>query len=181
MTTITVYEESGRSAPIEATDDPARIAQRLGEIGVGFRRLDAARPLPRDADAAFVLSAYAETIEQLKQSGGYQSVDVVRLLPNAPNRDELRAKFLAEHTHDDDEVRFFVEGGGSFFLRGGGHVIELRGERGDLIEVPAGAKHWFDTGVPPFFTAIRLFTRPDGWVGAFTGDTIASRFVAAVA
>jgi 1,2-dihydroxy-3-keto-5-methylthiopentene dioxygenase len=169
MTTITVYEESGRGAPIEATDDPDRIAQRLSGIGVGFRRLDADRALPPDADEAFVLNAYAETIEQLKQSGGYHSVDVVRLLPDAPDRDELRARFLAEHTHDDDEMRFFVEGGGSFFPRG---------ERDDLIEVPAGAKHWFDTGVPPFFTAIRLPTRPDGWVGAFTGDTIASRFVA---
>lgn len=126
-----------------------------------------------------MLNAYAETIEQLKQSGGYHSVDVVRLLPDAPDRDELHARFLAEHTHDDDEVRHFVEGTGTFFLRGSGQVFELQAGRGDLIRVPAGARHWFDTGEPPFFTAIRLFTRPDGWVASFTGDDIARRFVAA--
>jgi hypothetical protein len=56
MTTITVFEESGRSAPIEAIDDPALIKERLGAIGAigaGFRRLDAARSLPPDADEAF--------------------------------------------------------------------------------------------------------------------------------
>jgi len=178
MTSLVTYEESGRDAPIAATDDPLRIRDRLAAIGVGFERLDTAVDLPPEADAAFVQRAYAATIERLAARGGYRTGDVVRLLPTSPDRAELRAKFLAEHTHDDDEVRLFVEGGGTFFLRAAGTVIELRATRGDLIRVPAGARHWFDTGAPPFFTAIRLFTRPDGWVGAFTGDDIADRFVA---
>jgi 1,2-dihydroxy-3-keto-5-methylthiopentene dioxygenase len=51
-------------------------------------------------------------------------------------------------------------------------------ERNDLISVPAGTRHWFDMGPRPYFAAIRLFTRPDGWVARFTGDTIATRFPA---
>ena len=178
MTTLTIFDESGRATPSETTQDPARIAAVLAAIGVGFERHEAAAELPPEADDAFVLDAYRPAIAQWQQQGGYQSVDVVRLLPNSPDRDASRAKFLAEHTHDDDEIRFFTEGSGTFFLRAGGQVIELQAERGDLIRVPAGARHWFDTGAPPFFTAIRLFTRPDGWVGTFTGDDIATRFVA---
>ena len=176
MTTIIVYEESGRASPLDATDDARQIHARLAALGVGFERQDASLPLPQDADAGFILRVYAEAIERLRCRGGYKSVDVFRLLPNSPNRAEARHKFLGEHTHTDDEVRFFVEGGGTFFLRAGGRVVELRAERGDLISIPATTRHWFDCGDPPFCTAIRLYGHPDGWVGAFTGDEIVARF-----
>jgi 1,2-dihydroxy-3-keto-5-methylthiopentene dioxygenase len=71
-----------------------------------------------------------------------------------------------------------AEGGATFFLHAGGKVIELYAERGDLIRVPAGARHWFDSGERPSFTAIRLFTSPNGWEATFTGDPIPDRFVA---
>jgi 1,2-dihydroxy-3-keto-5-methylthiopentene dioxygenase len=90
----------------------------------------------------------------------------------------LRAKFLAEHTHDDDEVRFFVEGAGMFYLHADAHVHMVLCERNDLISVPAGMRHWFDMGADPHFTVIRLFTSPEGWVARFTGDSIATRFPA---
>jgi 1,2-dihydroxy-3-keto-5-methylthiopentene dioxygenase len=181
VTTLVVYEESGRDAPLDATDDPAGVTTRLAALGVGFGRRDASLTLPADADQDFILKAYAETIEALCRKGGYKSVDVFRLLPHSPHRAAWRRKYLAEHTHGDDEVRFFVEGGGAFFLRDYAKVVEVRVERGDLLYVPAGTRHWFDAGDPPYCTAIRLFTRPNGWIGAFTGDAIADRFAPAPA
>lgn len=177
MTKLIVYPETGDTA-IESTEDPARIAAVLAGIGVGFDRWQASYPLPAEADATTVLDAYNSDIERLERQGGYRSKDVVRIKPDHPDRAALRAKFLAEHTHDDDEVRFFVEGGATFFLHAAGKVIALYGERGDLINVPAGAKHWFDTGATPDFTAIRLFTSAGGWQANFTGDPIAARFTA---
>jgi 1,2-dihydroxy-3-keto-5-methylthiopentene dioxygenase len=178
MTKLIVYPETGEATPLEASEDAARIAAILAGIGVGFERWQASFQLPPNADGPAVLEAYREDIERLVQKGGYRSKDVVRLKPDHPDKAALRAKFLAEHTHDDDEVRFFVEGAGTFFLHAPGKVIELYCERGDLINVPAGAKHWFDTGEEPFFTAIRLFTSPAGWQANFTGDTIVERFTA---
>jgi 1,2-dihydroxy-3-keto-5-methylthiopentene dioxygenase len=177
MTTMTVFEEAGRAAPIEATDDIDDIQARLAVWGIGFERFSATVALPATADEEFVLQAYGATIDRLVVAGGFRSADVFRLLPDAWDRGEVREKYLIEHTHDDDEVRFFVEGGGTFYLRAEGRVVELRVERGDLVRVPAGARHWFDAGDPPFCTAIRLFTRADGWVGAPTGDEIVGRFV----
>ena len=110
------------------------------------------------------------------REGGYQTVDVVRVKPDHPDRVAMRAKFLAEHTHAEDEVRFFVEGAGAFYLRKGGRVYRIVCERNDLLSVPAGITHWFDTGERPHFCAIRIFTSADGWVGNFTGDDIATRF-----
>ncbi len=47
--------------------------------------------------------------------------------------------------------------------------------QGDLISVPRGTKHWFDTGAPPHFAAVRFFTNPKGWEAVFTGDDMAAR------
>ena len=44
----------------------------------------------------------------------------------------------------------------------------------DLIALPAGTTHWFDTGEFPNFTVIRLFITPEGWVARYTGDEIAT-------
>src|SRR5918998_1203785 len=44
--------------------------------------------------------------------------------------------------------------------------------------VPPGPRHWFDMGTNPSFVAIRFFREPEGWVGSFTGDDIATRYPA---
>ncbi len=176
-----VSRKAGRTVVLESTQDAARIVAALAKIGVGFERWEAAHELAADADEAAVFEAYKADIERLVQAEGYRSKDVVRLSHTHPNREALRAKFLQEHTHPDDEVRFFVEGGATFFLHAPGKVFELYAARGDLIRVPAGAKHWFDTGDKPFFTAIRLFISPAGWEAAYTGDPISERFIPATA
>ncbi len=151
----------------------------LKEIGIGFEHREASVDLPADADQAIVLGAYREFVAELERKEGFSSVDVLRVKPGRPDQAALRGKFLAEHTHDDDEVRFFAEGAATFFLRGNGRVFSLYCERGDLINVPAGARHWFDTGEQPDFTLIRLFITPDGWQAKYTGDAIAEKFVPA--
>jgi 1,2-dihydroxy-3-keto-5-methylthiopentene dioxygenase len=156
--------------------DYAEISSRLAEYGIRFERWQANAPLSKDATQAEVLAAYQADIERLMQENGFQSVDVVSLKPDHPEKAALRAKFLNEHTHSEFEVRFFVEGQGLFYLHLGDQVYTVLCEQGDLISVPAGASHWFDMGANPHFTAIRLFTNPEGWAANFTGSDIANRF-----
>jgi len=156
--------------------DGEAIALALRRIHVRFERWNADRSLSKDADDDAVLALYAPQIERLKIENAYQSMDVVRCLPDNPQRVQMRAKFLSEHTHDDDEVRFFVEGAAMFYLHVDAKVYMTRCERNDLISVPAGTRHWFDMGPAPYFTAIRLFTTPAGWVARYTGESIADRF-----
>ena len=156
--------------------DYAEISSRLAEHGVRFERWQANVLLTKDATQAEVIAAYQADIERLMQENGFQSVDVVSLNPDHPDKTTLRAKFLNEHTHSEFEVRFFVEGQGLFSLHLGDQVYTVLCEQGDLISVPAGATHWFDMGANPHFKAIRLFTNPEGWVANFTGSDIAKRF-----
>ncbi|MFO1238510.1 MAG: cupin domain-containing protein [Alphaproteobacteria bacterium] len=180
MSHLTVTPDAAPGEILLATADHARIAAELATIGVTFERWTASAPLAPGAGQAEVLEAYKADVERLRAAHGYQSVDVVRMNPDHPDRAAMRAKFLAEHVHADDEVRFFVEGQGAFYLRVGGKVYCVICEAGDLISVPKDTTHWFDAGDRPLFCAIRMFTTPDGWVATFTGDAIATRFPAFV-
>ncbi|MDD2894166.1 MAG: cupin domain-containing protein [Halothiobacillaceae bacterium] len=148
------------------------IAGELASIGVRFERWQANAPLADDADQAAVLATYAEDVARLNAEYGFKSVDVVSLRADHPQKEAMRAKFLSEHTHDDFEVRFFVDGQGMFYLHVAGKVYAVLCSQGDLISVPSGVTHWFDMGEQPSFKCIRFFTVPEGWVGHFTGSGV---------
>lgn len=175
MSRLAIYDEQGKRTA-EVVNEHAQISRILDGLGVRFERWRTDVPLAADADQDEVLSAYAADVQRLNDEYGFQSVDVVSLRPDNPNRAEFRQKFLAEHTHADFEVRFFVDGSGLFYLHLDDKVYLVLCEKGDLISVPAGTTHWFDMGENPDFKCIRLFVVPDGWVGDFTGSEIATRF-----
>jgi len=168
--------DGGAGAPLLQTTDAERIAAELERRGLRFQRWPAEASLPAGADQAAILAAYAEEIGRVQAEGSYPTVDAIRLTPDHPDRLALREKFLAEHTHGEDEVRFFVEGRGLFCLHLEGEVLQVLCESGDWISVPAGTRHWFDMGPEPSFCALRFFDNPEGWVARFTGDAIAQRY-----
>jgi 1,2-dihydroxy-3-keto-5-methylthiopentene dioxygenase len=177
VTRLAVYAPEEPARLLQATTDAGRIAEVLGGIGVGFERWPT-RDLADGVTDAAILDAYGADIRRLSEVGGYRSADIARIRRGTPDIAPIRAKFLDEHIHDEDEVRFFVEGQGAFYLHVAGQVHQVVCGRGDLLSVPAGTRHWFDMGPDPAFTAIRLFTNPEGWVARFTGDTIAKRLPA---
>jgi 1,2-dihydroxy-3-keto-5-methylthiopentene dioxygenase len=178
MSVLTIYPDSySKNHPVQAKryTDFADIKRELATIDVKFERWTANRQLTADDDQATIIAAYQEPIAKLKQLYGFQSVDVINLNPDHPQKAEFRQKFLAEHTHDDFEVRFFIDGYGLFYLHVGNKVYAALCEKGDLISVPGHTTHWFDMGENPSFKVIRLFTTPEGWVAKFTGSDIATR------
>lgn len=176
MSQLRIFDERDGTAPVLTLTDHAQIAHELSAVGVRFERWEASRPIAPGASQDEVIAAYSADIERLKNENGYQSVDVISLTPDHPDRAALRQKFLNEHTHSEDEVRFFVAGSGQFTLHLGGKVYDVLCEAGDLIGVPDGTRHWFDMSESPYFVAIRLFTNKEGWIANFTGDDIAERF-----
>lgn len=173
MSLLAVFDEEGRL--IETVRDYRQIADRLSSIGVIFERWKTDRELPWSASQEEVLQAYREEVERIVREFDFKSVDVVSLTPDHPKKVELRNMFLSEHTHSDFEVRFFVDGCGTFYLHPDDRVYAILCEKGDFISVPANTKHWFDMGTEPFFRAIRFFSIPDGWVANFTGSDISTK------
>lgn len=175
MSRLQIFSDAANPALLADTDDGDTIAAHLEEVGVVFERWGT-RDLPAGASQDAILAAYAPEIDRLKAQGGYRSVDALSVAPDHPDREALRGKFLSEHIHAEDEVRFFVDGEGLFTLHMEGRVFNVLCTEGDLISVPAGTRHWFDMGAVPRFTVLRLFINPDGWVARFTGDPIAERY-----
>lgn len=174
MSRLTVWDADTK-AEILNTTDAAAIAGALGEIGVRFERWPVA-DLPKGATPDAVLVAYKPHLDAFLAETAAGTADVIQLTPEHPMKDALRQKFLSEHTHTEDEVRFFHEGAGNFVLHVGGRVYDAHCTRGDLISVPANVTHWFDSGDAPDFTVLRVFTDTTGWTPHYTGTDMAERF-----
>jgi len=175
-----VVHDAATNAVLQDTRDAAEIATALSAIGVRFERWEVA-DLPEGADADAVLAAYKPRLDALMGETGAGTADVIRLTADHPQAEALRTRFLAEHRHTEDEVRFFHEGAGNFILHVGGRVYDAHCTRGDLISVPAETHHWFDAGTVPHVTALRLFTDTTGWTPHYTGTDMSERFPASVA
>ena len=125
-----------------------------------------------------ILEAYSKDLKPFMEKGGYETADVISINKLTENYDAIRAKFLAEHTHSEDEIRFFVDGEGTFWFHlENGEIFNLLCQKGDLISVPAGTKHWFDAGEKnPFVKAIRIFIDISGWIPHYTGSGIEENY-----
>jgi len=157
--------------------DVAAILEHLSDAGIDYEIWKPSRPVPAGAGADVILEAYSAEIERLKAVGGYVTADVIDVSPDTPGLDEMLAKFKNEHTHDDDEVRFIIEGRGIFHIHPEeGDVFSIEVAPGDLICVPGGTRHWFDLCSERRIRAIRLFKDPAGWVPRYTGSRIEEKY-----
>ena len=174
MSRLTVWDADTRAESLNTTD-PDAIAAALREINVRFERWPVAE-LPRGAAPDAVLAAYKPRLDAFLAETAAGTADVIQLTPDHPMKAALRDKFLREHTHTEDEVRFFHAGAGNFVLHVGGRVYDAHCTSGDLISVPANVTHWFDSGEAPDFTVLRVFTDTTGWTPHYTGTDMAERF-----
>ncbi len=180
MTLLTVWPDSDPATVLTRTEDPEEIAGELKQLEVRFERWPVVE-VSAEPTSEEVLDAYRSHVDRVISSEGYVYVDALHMTPaDTPEWTEMaaqaRLKFLAEHTHDDDEDRFFARGSGVFYLHINEKVYGILCTAGDLLSVPANTTHWFDMGSRPDYVAVRFFHDDDGWVGNFTGSPIAQNF-----
>lgn len=183
MSMLTIWADTDPSTPLLRTSDRDVIARELTAVGVAYSHHETRPGAGAASSQEDVLAVYRDLVDDLCAEHGYTLVDVVQLHLDESSPDEPRAtaaaarqKFLNEHTHDEEEIRFFSHGSGVFYLHIGDRVLGMLCTEGDLLSVPELTTHWFDMGTLPDFTAIRFFRTDDGWVGTFTGSDIAAGF-----
>lgn len=171
MAIITIPDEN------RTITDAAEMQQFLSSIDIDYERWQPSQTVSSEASAEEILTAYANDINKLKELGGYVTADIIDVKPTTPGLSEMLAKFKSEHWHDDDEVRFIIEGRGVFHIHpSNGPVTAIQVEAGDLIRVPGGTLHWFDLCEDQRIRAIRLFVDPAGWVPHYTDSGIDSNY-----
>lgn len=179
MTSLRVYSETNAKES-QKFSDFEDIQTQLKEININIERWQPKSPVGLEASQEEILEAYADQVNKIKQDCNFKGVDVMSLNAksklNTEDLKKIRQKFLDEHVHSDDEVRYFIEGQGLFCIHAKNKVYQILCEAGDFISVPANTKHWFDMGSEPNFKCIRFFGEETGWIAEYTEDKIAQGF-----
>lgn len=104
-----------------------------------------------DLEKLGVLSAYMADgvagVNALAAARGYKNRDEIVVSPAAMDAYEAKVRmFFDEHLHEDEEIRYILEGRGYFDVRGlGDRWVRCALDPGDLIVLPAGIWHRFTT------------------------------------
>ena len=172
MAIVTIRDEGKTFADHEG------ITAYLRSIAIDYARWMPAHPVAPDAPADRILDAYKPEIDALKETGGYVAADVIDVNPTTLGLEAMLDKFRKEHWHDEDEVRFIIDGRGVFWIHPRERpVASIEVGAGDLIRVPRGTWHWFDLCEEKRIRAIRLFQDPAGWSPVYTGSGAEEGFV----
>jgi 1,2-dihydroxy-3-keto-5-methylthiopentene dioxygenase len=159
--------------------DNREICDFLGQFGIWYEKWDVESRVGSDPTDQEILDGYGEEIERLKEKGGFVTADVINVNPETPNLDAMLQKFAKEHTHSEDEVRFTIKGSGVFHIHPkGGPVFGIQVEKGDLVNVPKGTRHWFDLCDDRTIRCIRLFEDPAGWAPEYVDDPVHENYTA---
>lgn len=89
-----------------------------------------------------------DDVNSLALERGYKNRDEVTVSPDAMgNVYETKVKvFFNEHIHEDEEIRYILDGEGFFDVRSkDDRWVRIRLVKGDLIILPAGIYHRFTT------------------------------------
>ena len=116
------------------------------------------------SEKAELVECFRENLDELRESAGYTTADIVALAPETNGLADALGNFDREHFHTDDEVRFIVGGAGVFGFEGNdGRKFTITVEAGDYIVIPAHAWHWFYMIEGRGITALRIFKDSSGW------------------
>lgn len=110
-----------------------------------------------------------EELDALAEQRSYKNRDVVNLsLATFPDLDAFNAKmrqFYKEHYHEDEEIRYIVDGEGYFDVRNENDAwIRTKLVKNDLLILPAGIYHRFTlSSNARYVKAVRLFKDEPKW------------------
>lgn len=161
----------------ETITDFKKIKEILNGHNILIEQWEANTKLADDADQATILAAYSHELKPFMEKYGFETADVINVNPSTPNLQAIREKFMKEHRHSDDEIRFFVDGEGIFWFHlDNGEVIAVTCTAGDFMSVPKNFRHWFDLHPNYFVKAIRIFSNMEGWVPLYTNSNVDQKY-----
>ena len=157
--------------------DAKEISAFLEPFGIWYECWDVAGRLNDGATHDDILKVYKPEIDRLKKRGGFVTADIIDVDSNTEGLDAMLDKFKVEHTHDEDEVRFVVEGSGIFHVNPVDKpVFSVEMHQGDLINVPRGTRHWFNLCKEKAIKTIRLFQDPGGWTPHYLDNSAHEKY-----
>ncbi|KAG2050237.1 Acireductone dioxygenase [Suillus hirtellus] len=125
--------------------------------------------IPIDAEGK-----YEQEIAAVAKERSYRNHDIVSISKEGLG-DEFETKiksFYHEHMHEDEEIRYILEGTGFFDVREQSSESWIRCHMGagDLLVLPAGIYHRFTLDMGNRVRTMRLFKDEPKWIAHNRGD-----------
>jgi 1,2-dihydroxy-3-keto-5-methylthiopentene dioxygenase len=89
-----------------------------------------------------------EEVDKLAAARGYKNRDEITISPTTMGDvyEEKVKSFFNEHLHEDEEIRYILDGSGFFDVRGKeDEWVRIKLDKFDLMIMPAGIYHRFTT------------------------------------
>ncbi|XP_062252785.1 acireductone dioxygenase [Platichthys flesus] len=104
-------------------------------------------------------------LEQIRKDQGYSYMDIITIHKDTlPGYEDKLKMFFEEHLHQDDEIRYILDGRAYFDVRDKeDRWIRISMSKGDLITLPAGIYHRFTLDETNYTKAMRLFVGEPVW------------------
>ncbi len=114
-------------------------------------------------------------LEKIAKDREYKNRDIININKESFGGEEAyKAKldaFYTEHLHEDEEIRYILDGEGFFDVRDNNDKwIRSKLQKGDLLILPAGIYHRFTLTTKNYVKALRLFKDEPKWL-AINRDT----------
>ncbi|EMD31602.1 hypothetical protein CERSUDRAFT_119637 [Gelatoporia subvermispora B] len=137
--------------------------ETLKAIGVLYSRI------PIDA-----AGQWEQKINAIASERAYRNHDIISI-SKAGLGDEFESKmkmFYEEHMHEDEEIRYILEGSGFFDVRENptDAWIRIHLDAGDMIVLPSGIYHRFTLDMGNKTRTMRLFKDEPKWKAHARGD-----------
>ena len=130
-------------------------------------------PVLDDRKKQALLAGFEEIFRRLQKEMGMKSRDLIVLHPGTQGLSAMLDRFSPCHNHDDEEVRYVIDGEGEFgFVLPSGEQALLKVGAGDFIRIPKDTEHWFVLTEKRCIKAIRYFSDTAGWVPKYTSTKV---------
>ena len=166
-----IYNEADKSdqRTPHQTSPPAYISiPHLQALGVNYWHLP-----PTPNPEAVIADPLGGQLGEIRRTRQYKNHDVLRVTPaHLPGYDEKIRNFFNEHLHEDEEIRYILDGQGYFDVRRDKDEAWIRIEvsAGDMIVLPAGMYHRYTNDTNDYVWVMRLFKDNPKWEAINRGE-----------